>query len=191
MGREMEIGTMIEMGLDGMGWDGMGWDGDRDGDGDGHLWPQGLLVCRYRVPWASCQVWAPPVLRGVCPLVPKLWGPRLWVGCGADPPCQPVPSAHSELILSNIHVSANGEWECAVSTSQGNVSKKVEIVVLETSASYCPAERVTNNRGDFRWAPAVARPRGGCRGRAGACVWREQCVPGRGLAAGDRASGSD
>lgn len=60
------------------------------------------------------------------------------------------PLPRSELILSNIHVSANGEWECAVSTSQGNVSKKVEIVVLETSASYCPAERVTNNRGDFR-----------------------------------------
>ncbi|XP_072213243.1 adhesion G protein-coupled receptor A2 [Excalfactoria chinensis] len=62
----------------------------------------------------------------------------------------------SELILSNIHVSANGEWECTVSTSQGNVSKKVEIVVLETSASYCPAERVTNNRGDFRWPRTLA-----------------------------------
>ncbi|NXP47106.1 AGRA2 protein, partial [Heliornis fulica] len=62
----------------------------------------------------------------------------------------------SELILSNIHISANGEWECAVSTSQGNVSKKVEIVVLETSASYCPAERVTNNRGDFRWPRTLA-----------------------------------
>uniref|UniRef100_A0A452IZT0 Adhesion G protein-coupled receptor A2 n=1 Tax=Gopherus agassizii TaxID=38772 RepID=A0A452IZT0_9SAUR len=62
----------------------------------------------------------------------------------------------SELILSNIHVSANGEWECAVSTSQGNVSKKVEIVVLETSASYCPAERITNNRGDFRWPRTLA-----------------------------------
>ncbi|XP_025898456.1 adhesion G protein-coupled receptor A2 [Nothoprocta perdicaria] len=62
----------------------------------------------------------------------------------------------SELILSNIHVSATGEWECAVSTSQGNVSKKVEIVVLETSASYCPAERVTNNRGDFRWPRTLA-----------------------------------
>uniref|UniRef100_A0A8B9DEY1 Adhesion G protein-coupled receptor A2 n=1 Tax=Anser cygnoides TaxID=8845 RepID=A0A8B9DEY1_ANSCY len=69
----------------------------------------------------------------------------------------------SELILSNIHVSANGEWECAVSTSQGNVSKKVEIVVLETSASYCPAERVTNNRGDFSLlVPPVC---GACRGR--------------------------
>lgn len=69
-------------------------------------------------------------------------------------PAQVLPSDSSptcsELILSNIHVSANGEWECAVSTAQGNVSKKVEIVVLETSASYCPAERVTNNRGDFR-----------------------------------------
>ncbi|NXN97770.1 AGRA2 protein, partial [Rhinopomastus cyanomelas] len=62
----------------------------------------------------------------------------------------------SELILSNVHLSANGEWECAVSTSQGNVSKKVEIVVLETSASYCPAERVTNNRGDFRWPRTLA-----------------------------------
>lgn len=95
-------------------------------------------------------MWAPPVLHGVCPHAPTLGGSLLWVCCGADPPCQPVPFARSELILSNIHVSANGEWECAVSTSQGNVSKKVEIVVLETSASYCPAERVTNNRGDFR-----------------------------------------
>ncbi|NXK66168.1 AGRA2 protein, partial [Sylvietta virens] len=73
----------------------------------------------------------------------------------------------SELILSNIHVSANGEWECAVSTSQGNVSKKVEIVVLETSASYCPAERVTNNRGDFRWARRWRR----CRGGGGGHTW--------------------
>lgn len=38
-----------------------------------------------------------------------------------------------------------------MSTVQGNASKKVEIVVLETSASYCPAERVANNRGDFRF----------------------------------------
>ncbi|XP_053125475.1 adhesion G protein-coupled receptor A2 isoform X2 [Hemicordylus capensis] len=62
----------------------------------------------------------------------------------------------SELILSNIHVSASGEWECTITTAQGNVSKKVEIVVLETSASYCPAERVTNNRGDFRWPRTLA-----------------------------------
>lgn len=51
---------------------------------------------------------------------------------------------------------ASGEWECSVSTVQGNASQKVEIVVLETSASYCPAERVANNRGDFRWPRTLA-----------------------------------
>nr|XP_010949481.1 adhesion G protein-coupled receptor A2 [Camelus bactrianus] len=62
----------------------------------------------------------------------------------------------SELTLSHIGVWASGEWECSVSTVQGNASKKVEIVVLETSASYCPAERVANNRGDFRWPRTLA-----------------------------------
>ncbi|KAM4747673.1 adhesion G protein-coupled receptor A2 [Rhinophrynus dorsalis] len=62
----------------------------------------------------------------------------------------------SELLLSNILLSANGEWECSVSTAHGNISKKVELVVLETSASYCPAERVSNNRGDFRWPRTLA-----------------------------------
>uniref|UniRef100_A0A8C7AWQ7 Adhesion G protein-coupled receptor A2 n=1 Tax=Neovison vison TaxID=452646 RepID=A0A8C7AWQ7_NEOVI len=62
----------------------------------------------------------------------------------------------SELTLSHIGVWASGEWECSVSTAQGNASKKVEIVVLETSASYCPAERVANNRGDFRWPRTLA-----------------------------------
>ncbi|XP_047573030.1 adhesion G protein-coupled receptor A2 isoform X3 [Lutra lutra] len=62
----------------------------------------------------------------------------------------------SELTLSHIGVWASGEWECSVFTAQGNASKKVEIVVLETSASYCPAERVANNRGDFRWPRTLA-----------------------------------
>ncbi|KAM5264887.1 adhesion G protein-coupled receptor A2 [Ctenodactylus gundi] len=62
----------------------------------------------------------------------------------------------SELTLSHIGVWASGEWECSVSTVQGNTSKKVEIVVVETSASYCPAERVANNRGDFRWPRTLA-----------------------------------
>uniref|UniRef100_A0A8C2YJR8 Adhesion G protein-coupled receptor A2 n=1 Tax=Chinchilla lanigera TaxID=34839 RepID=A0A8C2YJR8_CHILA len=62
----------------------------------------------------------------------------------------------SELTLSHIGVWASGEWECSVSTVQGNASKKVEIVVLETSASYCPAERIANNRGDFRWPRTLA-----------------------------------
>lgn len=74
---------------------------------------------------------------------------------GAPPerlPSLPSTPACSELTLSHIGVWASGEWECSVSTVQGNASRKVEIVVLETSASYCPAERVANNRGDFRLA---------------------------------------
>ncbi|KAM9311109.1 adhesion G protein-coupled receptor A2 [Gastrophryne carolinensis] len=62
----------------------------------------------------------------------------------------------SALILSNILLSANGDWECSMATAYGNTSKKVELVVLETSASYCPADRVTNNRGDFRWPRTLA-----------------------------------
>ncbi|KAM8974313.1 adhesion G protein-coupled receptor A2 [Pelodytes ibericus] len=62
----------------------------------------------------------------------------------------------SELFLNNILLSANGEWECIVATEHGNISKKVELVVLETSASYCPAERMSNNRGDFRWPRTLA-----------------------------------
>lgn len=56
----------------------------------------------------------------------------------------------SELILSNVHVEASGEWECVVATGRGNTSRSVEIVVLENSASFCPEERVTNNRGEFK-----------------------------------------
>ena len=56
----------------------------------------------------------------------------------------------SELILSNMDVDASGEWECVVSTGRGNASRSVEIVVLENSASFCPEERVANNRGEFR-----------------------------------------
>lgn len=73
-------------------------------------------------------------------------------------PSPACPPARSELTLSHIGVWASGEWECSVSTVQGNASKKVEIVVLETSASYCPAERVANNRGDFRFGTPLAIP---------------------------------
>lgn len=46
-------------------------------------------------------------------------------------------------------------------TSRGNASQQMEIVVVETSATYCPVERVTNNKGEFRWVQRVAdEPRG-------------------------------
>lgn len=56
----------------------------------------------------------------------------------------------SEVILSNIDVGISGIWECVVSGSRGNASQHMEIVVVETSAMYCPTERVSNNKGDFR-----------------------------------------
>ncbi|XP_048474477.1 adhesion G protein-coupled receptor A2-like [Rhincodon typus] len=62
----------------------------------------------------------------------------------------------SELILSHVYLLASGEWECVITTSRGNASRKVDIVVIDTSATYCQAERVTNNRGDFRWPRTLA-----------------------------------
>ncbi|KAM4591738.1 adhesion G protein-coupled receptor A3 isoform 2-T2 [Odontesthes bonariensis] len=62
----------------------------------------------------------------------------------------------SEVILSSIDVSVAGSWECLVTSSRGNTSQQMEIVVVETSAPYCPADRVNNNKGDFRWAKTLA-----------------------------------
>ncbi|KAM7408203.1 hypothetical protein PAMA_002072 [Pampus argenteus] len=62
----------------------------------------------------------------------------------------------SEVILSNIDVGIAGIWECLVTSSRGNSSRQMEIVVLEMSAPYCPADRVTNNKGDFRWPKTLA-----------------------------------
>ncbi|XP_030807028.1 adhesion G protein-coupled receptor A1-like isoform X4 [Camarhynchus parvulus] len=61
-----------------------------------------------------------------------------------------------ELILSSIDIDATGDWECLVKNSYGNSTKQVEIVVLETAAPYCPAERIINNKGDFRWPKTLA-----------------------------------
>ncbi|KAM4616137.1 adhesion G protein-coupled receptor A2 [Polymixia lowei] len=61
-----------------------------------------------------------------------------------------------ELILFNVHVDASGEWECVVTTGRGNTSRSVEIVVLENSASFCPEDKVVNNRGEFRWPRTLA-----------------------------------
>ncbi|XP_041865496.1 adhesion G protein-coupled receptor A3 isoform X2 [Melanotaenia boesemani] len=62
----------------------------------------------------------------------------------------------SEVILSNIEVGIAGSWECLVTSSRGNTSQQMEIVVVETSAPYCPADRVNNNKGDFRWPKTLA-----------------------------------
>ncbi|XP_076831327.1 adhesion G protein-coupled receptor A1 isoform X2 [Brachyhypopomus gauderio] len=62
----------------------------------------------------------------------------------------------SELILSNVDAGVSGNWQCHVTSSRGNSSIGMEIVVLETSAVYCSAERVTSSKGDFRWPKTQA-----------------------------------
>ncbi|CAL8299506.1 unnamed protein product [Merluccius merluccius] len=43
-----------------------------------------------------------------------------------------------------------------MTSSRGNRSRQMEIVVVETSATYCAAERISNNKGDFRWPKTLA-----------------------------------
>ncbi|XP_043111185.1 adhesion G protein-coupled receptor A2-like [Puntigrus tetrazona] len=62
----------------------------------------------------------------------------------------------SELILSNIDAGVSGNWQCHVTSSRGNSSIGMEIVVLETTTLYCGAERVSSNKGDFRWPKTLA-----------------------------------
>lgn len=62
----------------------------------------------------------------------------------------PLCSLLSALTISNIQPASTGYWECRVRTSRGNTTRTVHIVVLESSAKYCPPDRVSNNKGDFR-----------------------------------------
>ncbi|KAB1282276.1 Adhesion G protein-coupled receptor A3, partial [Camelus dromedarius] len=62
----------------------------------------------------------------------------------------------SALTISNIQAGSTGNWGCHVQTKRGNNTRTVDIVVLESSAQYCPPERVVNNKGDFRWPRTLA-----------------------------------
>ncbi|XP_067379687.1 adhesion G protein-coupled receptor A3 isoform X2 [Channa argus] len=62
----------------------------------------------------------------------------------------------SALTISNIQPGFTGNWECRVWTSRGNTTRTVHIVVLESSAKYCAPERVSNNKGEFRWPRTLA-----------------------------------
>uniref|UniRef100_H3CB26 Adhesion G protein-coupled receptor A3 n=1 Tax=Tetraodon nigroviridis TaxID=99883 RepID=H3CB26_TETNG len=62
----------------------------------------------------------------------------------------------SVLTISNIHPGFTGNWECQIRTSRGNTTRTVNIVVLEALAKYCAPERVSNNRGEFRWPRTLA-----------------------------------
>uniref|UniRef100_A0AAY4D8L7 Adhesion G protein-coupled receptor A3 n=1 Tax=Denticeps clupeoides TaxID=299321 RepID=A0AAY4D8L7_9TELE len=62
----------------------------------------------------------------------------------------------SALTISNIQPGFTGNWECRVWTSRGNNTRAVHIVVLESSAKYCPPDKVSNNKGEFRWPRTLA-----------------------------------
>ncbi|XP_032489131.1 adhesion G protein-coupled receptor A3 isoform X4 [Phocoena sinus] len=62
----------------------------------------------------------------------------------------------SALTISNIQAGSTGNWGCHVQSKRGNNTRTVDIVVLESSAQYCPPERVVNNKGDFRWPRTLA-----------------------------------
>ncbi|KAM9424257.1 adhesion G protein-coupled receptor A3 [Pholidichthys leucotaenia] len=62
----------------------------------------------------------------------------------------------SALTISNIHPGFTGNWECRVRTSRGNTTRTVHIVVLQSSAKYCAPERISNNKGEFRWPRTLA-----------------------------------
>lgn len=62
----------------------------------------------------------------------------------------------SALTISNIQPGFTGNWECRVWTRRGNTTRTVHIVVLETTAKYCAPERISNNKGEFRWPRTLA-----------------------------------
>ncbi|XP_030047095.1 adhesion G protein-coupled receptor A3 [Microcaecilia unicolor] len=62
----------------------------------------------------------------------------------------------SALTIFNIQTRSTGNWGCHVQTKRGNNSRTIDIVVLESSAQYCPPEKVTNNKGEFRWPRTLA-----------------------------------
>nr|XP_033465928.1 adhesion G protein-coupled receptor A3 [Epinephelus lanceolatus] len=62
----------------------------------------------------------------------------------------------SALTISNIQPGFTGNWECRVRTSRGNTTRTVHIVVLESSAAYCAPERISNNKGEFKWPRTLA-----------------------------------
>ncbi|KAJ8339651.1 hypothetical protein SKAU_G00342840 [Synaphobranchus kaupii] len=62
----------------------------------------------------------------------------------------------STLTIANVQQAAAGSWECRVQSDRRNGSLSVHILVLESSAHYCPPHTVSNNKGEFRWPRTLA-----------------------------------
>ncbi|KAI1887819.1 hypothetical protein AGOR_G00194290 [Albula goreensis] len=63
---------------------------------------------------------------------------------------------YSSLIITNIQPASAGNWECRMRSCHRNGSIGIHVLVLESSAKYCPPDTVSNNKGDFRWPRTLA-----------------------------------
>lgn len=61
-----------------------------------------------------------------------------------------------QLVLENLMEDDTGIWECKVTTPQGNVSSKINIIVIPNTAAYCSSVRSMTNKGVYKWPKTVA-----------------------------------
>ncbi|XP_060572173.1 adhesion G protein-coupled receptor A3-like [Ruditapes philippinarum] len=60
------------------------------------------------------------------------------------------------LVLEDLKSPQSGKWLCLVSTPQGNVTKTVTIVVIDSNAPQCEKNTTKTNKGVYIWEATVA-----------------------------------
>ncbi|XP_045188915.2 adhesion G protein-coupled receptor A3-like isoform X2 [Mercenaria mercenaria] len=60
------------------------------------------------------------------------------------------------LVLEDLKSPQSGKWLCLVSTPQGNVTKTVTIVVIDSNAPQCEKNTTKTNKGVYMWEATVA-----------------------------------
>lgn len=60
------------------------------------------------------------------------------------------------LVLEELSKSDSGTWQCTVTSPQGNVTSNISIVVIPTTAGYCPSFTTQTSKGVYTWPKTVA-----------------------------------
>ncbi|XP_052102623.1 adhesion G protein-coupled receptor A3-like [Mytilus californianus] len=60
------------------------------------------------------------------------------------------------LVLEELSKNDSGIWQCRVTSPQGNVTNNISIVVMPTTARFCPSFTTTTNKGVYKWPKTVA-----------------------------------
>ncbi|XP_063435452.1 adhesion G protein-coupled receptor A3-like [Mytilus trossulus] len=60
------------------------------------------------------------------------------------------------LVLEELSKNDSGIWQCRVTSPQGNVTNNISIVVMPTTAKFCPSFTTTTNKGVYKWPKTVA-----------------------------------